>query len=113
MRQCNGECFDAAFTVTSVRNLEGKACAFRWLLRNFTGRQQAELAPLKNDYDLMLERTVHKYSKGEFIPTNSQTIWYVCRGEVTVTRLMGKLLKQGKICFDSKKHIIIKEVDMF
>ncbi|MDF5717261.1 MAG: helix-turn-helix domain-containing protein [Rhizonema sp. NSF051] len=32
-----------------------------------------------------------------------------CTTRVTVTRLMGKLQKQGKITFDAKKHLIIKD----
>ncbi|BAZ50549.1 putative transcriptional regulator, Crp/Fnr family protein [Nostoc sp. NIES-4103] len=32
-----------------------------------------------------------------------------CTTRVTVTRLMGKLQQQGLICFDSKKHIILKD----
>ncbi|WP_460207809.1 PAS domain S-box protein [Scytonema sp. NUACC21] len=34
-----------------------------------------------------------------------------CTTRVTITRLMGKLQKQGKIGFDSKNHIILKEID--
>ncbi|MUG91133.1 PAS domain S-box protein [Scytonema sp. UIC 10036] len=33
-----------------------------------------------------------------------------CTTRVTITRLMGKLQKQGKISFDSKNHIIIKDL---
>lgn len=33
-----------------------------------------------------------------------------CTTRVTVTRLIGSLQKQGKICFDVKKHIIIKDI---
>ncbi|MDF5723728.1 MAG: helix-turn-helix domain-containing protein [Rhizonema sp. PD37] len=33
-----------------------------------------------------------------------------CTTRVTVTRLMGKLQKQGKITFDVKKHLIIKDI---
>ena len=33
-----------------------------------------------------------------------------CTTRVTVTRLMGKLQKQGKISFDAKKHLLIKDI---
>ncbi|WP_202895751.1 PAS domain S-box protein [Iningainema tapete] len=33
-----------------------------------------------------------------------------CTTRVTITRLIGKLQKQGKIGFDSKKHLIIKDM---
>ena len=34
-----------------------------------------------------------------------------CTTRVTITRLMGKLHKQDKISFDSKHHIILKDID--
>jgi PAS domain S-box-containing protein len=34
-----------------------------------------------------------------------------CTTRVTITRLLNKLQKQGKISFDSKKHIIINNID--
>lgn len=33
-----------------------------------------------------------------------------CTTRVTITRLIGKLQKQGKITFDSKKHLILKDI---
>jgi CRP-like cAMP-binding protein len=33
-----------------------------------------------------------------------------CTTRVTVTRLMGNLQQQGKICLDSKHHIILKDM---
>lgn len=87
LQQRNGESFIAAFTVTAFRTLEGKAIAFRWLLRDITQRQPAELVPFKNESDLTLDRPVHKYSKGETIPNNWQAIWYVCQGFVKLSTL--------------------------
>jgi len=40
-RRCT---FDAALTVTAIRNGEGKLLALRWLLRDITDRKRAELA---------------------------------------------------------------------
>lgn len=37
-----GVAFDAAITVSTVRNWEGKASGWRWLLRDITARKQAE-----------------------------------------------------------------------
>lgn len=34
-----------------------------------------------------------------------------CTTRVTITRLLGKLQKQGKVAFDSKNHIVIKEAE--
>ncbi|MBR8834950.1 MAG: PAS domain S-box protein [Stigonema ocellatum SAG 48.90 = DSM 106950] len=87
LQQRNGECFDAAFTVAAVRNLEGKASAFRWLLRDITQRQQGSLVPFNIDCDLSFDRPVHQHSKGEIIPNSWQAIWYVCRGFVKLSTL--------------------------
>lgn len=38
----NMEPFDAAITVETVRNTDGKAIALRWLIRNISARKQAE-----------------------------------------------------------------------
>lgn len=34
-----------------------------------------------------------------------------CTTRVTITRLMCSLKQEGKICFDAKRHIIIKNID--
>ncbi len=83
----NGELFDAAMTVGIVRNQQHKPIALRWLLRDITERKQVELALLKNDCDLSQNRLWHKYSKGETIPLNTGTIWYVCQGCVKLSTL--------------------------
>ncbi len=87
LQQRNGECFIAAFTVASVRNSDGKAIAFRWLLRDVTQRQQAESVTLGHEGDFTQGRPVHKYPKGETIPNNWQAIWYVCQGFVKLSTL--------------------------
>jgi len=87
LQQRNGESFVAAFKVTAVRNLDGKAIALRWLLRDITERQRTYLTPLNKDSNLIGERLVHKYSKGEIIPNNWQAIWYLCRGFVKLSTL--------------------------
>ncbi|MBR8835732.1 MAG: PAS domain S-box protein [Stigonema ocellatum SAG 48.90 = DSM 106950] len=87
LQQRNGECSHVAFTVNGVRNLEGKASAFCWLLRDITQDQEALLVPVKKDRDLIKDRPVHKYSRGEIISNNWQAIWYVCRGFVKITTL--------------------------
>nr|WP_258003956.1 helix-turn-helix domain-containing protein [Fischerella thermalis] len=34
-----------------------------------------------------------------------------CTTRVTITRLLCKLKHQGKISFDNKRHIIVKDID--
>ena len=85
LQQRNGELFDAALTVGVVRNHQGKAISLRWILRKIVQDKQAESALVNNDSDLIQNRYLHKYSKGETIPLNPLEIWYVCQGLVKLS----------------------------
>ncbi|QHG15374.1 PAS domain-containing protein [Nostoc sp. ATCC 53789] len=82
LQKRHGESFDAALTVTVVRNQQGKAISLRWIMRNISDRQYLESGIVKNDGDLFNDRQVHKHSKGETIPLNPLIIWYVSQGLV-------------------------------
>ncbi|WP_375509355.1 helix-turn-helix domain-containing protein [uncultured Nostoc sp.] len=85
LQQRHGELFDAALTVAVARNPHGKATSLRWVLRNISERKGLESAVVKNDSDLLYDRAVHKYSKGETIPLNPLIILYVCQGLVKLS----------------------------
>lgn len=85
LQQRYGELFDAALTVTVVRNHQGKAISLRWMLRNISERQHLKSEIVKNDGNLFHDRPVHKHSKGETIPLNPLVIWYVCQGLVKLS----------------------------
>ncbi|MEH1938841.1 MAG: helix-turn-helix domain-containing protein [Nostoc sp.] len=85
LHQRYGESFDAALTVATVRNQQGKAIYLRWLLRNISERQQSESALVKNESDFIQSRLVEKYSKRETIPLNPLVIWYVSQGVVKLS----------------------------
>ncbi|MEH2224176.1 PAS domain S-box protein [Nostoc sp.] len=85
LQQRYGELFDAALTVTVVRNQRGKAISLRWMVRNITERQQLESARVKDKSDIFKDRPLHKYDKGETIPLNPLVIWYVSQGLVKLS----------------------------
>ncbi|QKQ75481.1 helix-turn-helix domain-containing protein [Nostoc sp. TCL240-02] len=85
LQKRHGESFDAALTVTVVRNQQGKAISLRWMVRNIIDRQYLESGIVKNDGDLFNDRQVHKHSKGETIPLNPLVIWYVSQGLVKLS----------------------------
>ena len=85
LQQRHGELFDAALTVAVARNPQGKATSLRWVLRNISERKGVESAVIKNDSNLLYDRSVQKYSKGETIPLNPLVILYVCQGLVKLS----------------------------
>ncbi|MEH2228054.1 MAG: PAS domain S-box protein [Nostoc sp.] len=85
LQQRYGELFDAALTVTVVRNQQGKAISLRWMVRNITERRQLESARVKDESDIFSDRPLHKYAKGETIFLNPLVIWYVSQGLVKLS----------------------------
>ncbi|MGF2037558.1 MAG: PAS domain S-box protein [Nostoc sp. CmiVER01] len=85
LQQRHGELFDAALTVVVARNPQGKATSLRWMLRNISERKGVESAVIKDDSNLLYDRPVQKYSKGETIPLNPLVILYVCQGLVKLS----------------------------
>ena len=85
LQQHHGELFDAALTVAVARNPQGKATSLRWVLRNISERKGVESAVVKDDSNLLYDRPVQKYSKGETIPLNPLVILYVCQGLVKLS----------------------------
>jgi len=80
-----GEPFDAAMTLSTVRNVEGKAAIMRWLLRDVTERKQSQKVLENNDYDPSKELPRHFFTKGENISLSRQSIWLVCQGVVKLS----------------------------
>ncbi|MBW4687985.1 MAG: helix-turn-helix domain-containing protein [Komarekiella atlantica HA4396-MV6] len=85
LQQRHGEYFKAALTVAVVRNQRGKSISLRWTLRNINECRRAEPTLVNNDSDLIGDRSVQKYSKGENIPVNPLEILYVCQGWVKLS----------------------------
>ncbi|MGI2907278.1 helix-turn-helix domain-containing protein [Tolypothrix sp. VBCCA 56010] len=88
LKQSQSNSSYAAFTVGVVRNKQGKPQTLHWLMGEKTGHQRVELTPFNyncNDYDIRLNRPVHKYYKGETIPLNPLVICYVLQGSVKLT----------------------------
>lgn len=121
LQQRYGKYFDADLTVTVIRNQQGQATHLFWLLRNIGERQQTEL--LTDNYiDIIQNRLQYllqllKQEVGEQVDngtrlsvrfTHEELASACCTTRVTITRLLSKLQQQNLICFDAKKHIILK-----
>ncbi len=86
LQQNKGKYFDTAISVAVVRDRENEPLALRWLIRKAKNCQLTETLT-NNEHDLCENRSIHKYSKGEIISLNWQTIWYVCQGVVKLSTL--------------------------
>ncbi|MBW4425385.1 MAG: PAS domain S-box protein [Nostoc desertorum CM1-VF14] len=85
LQQRHGEFLNAALTVTVVRNQQGKIRYLYWLLRNVTEQQRTESITVQNESDIIQNRPVYKYSKGEDICLQPRVIWYVHQGVVKLS----------------------------
>ncbi|MBW4561768.1 MAG: helix-turn-helix domain-containing protein [Mojavia pulchra JT2-VF2] len=85
----HGESFDAALTVRVVRNQQGKVVSLYWLLRNISMSQRWQSGLVKNDNDIIWNRRVYQYCKGDNIPLKPLEILYVCQGWVKLTTFCG------------------------
>ncbi|HEY9666102.1 MAG TPA: PAS domain S-box protein [Coleofasciculaceae cyanobacterium] len=85
LQRRNGELFDAALTVSPVRDSEGKLTTLRWIVRNITDRQRVIKVLSNQDDDFYQNRPKHTFSKGEIIPLEPQVIWVVYQGLVKLS----------------------------
>lgn len=90
----NGQPFDAALTVGTVLDWQGKVVGLRVCMRYIsdTARQlrlhkQAEAQLETEDNDNSQDRPKHVYLKGEIIPLKPQNIWQVCQGIVKLSTM--------------------------
>jgi PAS domain S-box-containing protein len=82
-----GEFFDAALSVTPVRDAQGNLTRLCWIVRDITERKRAQLALLSHEYDPSQDRPREYYSKGEFISLEPQKILLVCQGIVKLSTM--------------------------
>jgi len=83
----SGESLDATVSVAPVRDSSGKLVKVRWILRDITAQKRVQLASLKHQYDLTVERQKHVYCKGDVIPLEPKELWLVCQGLVKLSTL--------------------------
>jgi PAS domain S-box-containing protein len=81
----HGNYLEAALTVTSVQHQPRQPIKLYWLIRDISEYQPEESATVENQNNLIENRPVHKYSKGETISLNPLLIWYVCKGVVKLS----------------------------
>lgn len=85
LQQRHDEFLNAALRVRVVRNQQGKIRHLYWLLRKVTEQQRTESITIQNESDIIQNRTVYKYSKGENICIGPRVIWYVHQGVVKLS----------------------------
>ncbi len=90
----NSQPFDAALTVATVRNWEGKVVELRVSVREIRDatcelslHKQAEAGLETNDNNPTGDRSKHSYLKGEIIPLKPENIWQVCQGIVKLSTM--------------------------
>jgi PAS domain S-box-containing protein len=77
--------FDAALTLDAVHNPDDDSLVLYWMLSDVTEHKRAKAALEQPNYDLMQDRPLHRYSKGDAIPLEPQSLWLVIQGTVKLT----------------------------
>jgi PAS domain S-box-containing protein len=73
-------------TVTVSAPCRGELSLFRWLVRDLTERQRAEVALLQSDFGgPSPAQILQTYHRGEMIPLDGQTLWLVAQGVVKLS----------------------------
>ncbi|GAB1542487.1 hypothetical protein NUACC21_51610 [Scytonema sp. NUACC21] len=85
LQKSNRELFEATTKIGFICNQHGKPIGIRWLIREIVESKQAELLPFDNGENFYQNRSLYKYTRGEGIPLNSLSIWYVHQGVVKLT----------------------------
>jgi PAS domain S-box-containing protein len=85
LQQRHDEFLNAALRVKVVRDPQGKIRHLYWLLRNMTEQQRTESITIQNESDIIQNRQLYKYSKGENICLGTRVIWYVHQGVVKLS----------------------------
>lgn len=79
--------FDATLKAHVIRHNESEALYLHWLLRDITEQKRAEAALETPDYNPALDRPLFHFSKGEVIPFESQSVWFVYEGIVKLSTM--------------------------
>ncbi|WP_341529715.1 PAS domain-containing protein [Nostoc sp. UHCC 0302] len=83
----HSEPFDAALTVSPVRDFESNLTVWRWIIRDITESKRALLALQSNEYDPTQDRPKYNYCKGDIIPLQPKSIWLVSQGLVKLSTM--------------------------
>ncbi|MDX2229217.1 MAG: PAS domain S-box protein [Leptolyngbyaceae cyanobacterium bins.349] len=82
-----GTPFNAALSLNVLCKPEANSALYQWVVRDVTERKRAEAALDHPDYDPSFDRPLYHFSKGEPIPFESQSIWFVVEGVVKLTTM--------------------------
>jgi PAS domain S-box-containing protein len=83
----NSECLEVELSVDAVYNEEGEPLFVRWLVRSISQQKQEQKTLQGNNDNIVEERPLHTFSKGEIIPLSPTCIWIVSQGVVKLTTM--------------------------
>ncbi|WP_413174997.1 helix-turn-helix domain-containing protein [Anabaena azotica] len=81
----HGHYFNASLKVTSLVKNEQQSATLYWLIRKISGLQPVKSTASQDQKDLIGDRPINKYSKGENILLNPLLIYYVVHGVVKLS----------------------------
>lgn len=87
MEPRTGDSIEAALTVAPAYDSLGQLIALRWILRDITAIQRAQLAQNSPEYDPRQDRLKHVYLKGDLIPLEPDQLWLVRHGLVKLSTM--------------------------
>jgi PAS domain S-box-containing protein len=77
--------FNASLKVKVIHHQHDKTPTLYWSINKINPDRSQELAYLKKPTELLSERPIHKYSRGEIIPLHPLSIWYINQGLVKLS----------------------------
>lgn len=79
--------FNATLTTHIVRQNKDEISYLQWLIQDVTERKRAEAALENPDYNPGIDRVLFHFAKGEIIPLENQSIWFVSEGIVKLSTM--------------------------
>lgn len=83
----NSECLEVELTVDAVCNEEGEVLYMRWIVRDISQQKQEQKAIQGNNDEIVQDRPLHTFSKGEIIPLSPTCVWLVSQGVVKLNTM--------------------------
>lgn len=79
--------FDACCTVRFIPKRFDQSLKLLWLIYQISSHDPVKSKSQKNYTDLLADRPIHKYAKGENIQLSPKSIYYVCNGLVKLSTI--------------------------
>ncbi|GAB4185440.1 MAG: hypothetical protein Fur006_23940 [Coleofasciculaceae cyanobacterium] len=83
----NSESLEVELAVDAVCDEQGEPIFVRWLIRDFSQQKQEQKTLQGNNDNIVQDRPLHTFSKGEIIPLSPTCIWIVSQGVVKLNTM--------------------------